>query len=136
MEILIIGIIVASIYFGMKKRRQKINQVEMSKERILEWLKREKGISNETIQRLQDMELQQIQFALMHQNMLNEQEMHRMMNEMNDPYLNPGLDAVVDSHYHGIDNGLEPNQNHQSNDFHNNDNNNNGSNGGGFNNGF
>lgn len=54
---------------------------------------------------------------------LNEQEMQRMMQ---DPYLNPGMDAVVDRHYHGINNGLDAH--HSGND------NNNGS--GGFNNGI
>lgn len=53
----------------------------------------------------------------------NEQHLQQMMQ---DPYLNPGLDNVVDRHYHGINNGMDPS--HSGNDH------NNGS--GGFNNGF
>ncbi|WP_019638526.1 hypothetical protein [Paenibacillus fonticola] len=47
-------------------------------------------------------------------------EQHQRM--MQDPYLNPGVDVVVDRHYHGLDQ-------HQSGNDHNNGN-------GGFNNGL
>ncbi|MNW65594.1 hypothetical protein D3C74_439900 [compost metagenome] len=58
----------------------------------------------------------------MQQNLLNEQEMQRIMH---DPYLNQGLDAVIDRHYHGIDNGLDQ-QHHFNNDHNNNGSGNNG----------
>lgn len=131
MEILVIGLIVAGIYIGLKKGRRKDNYDNERKERIIEWVKKEKNVSDATILGLQNMGLQQIQFALIQQNLMNEQEILRMMH---DPYLNPGLDVVVDNQYHGIDNGMEPHQHHQTNDIHNNNDNNGSS--GGFNNGL
>lgn len=128
----IIGIVFWAlvISFIVKKLKQHTKKTDLGKERILSWFAA-KGISAATIEELRHMDFQQMHRVLTEQNLLTQQELNRMMN---DPYLNQGLDLVIDSHYHGIDNGMEPSQHNQSNDFHN-DNNSNGS-GGGFNNGF
>lgn len=36
----------------------------------------------------------------------------RVMEEMHDPYLNPGQDIVVDESYHGIDHGMDDSFHH------------------------
>lgn len=55
---------------------------------------------------MREMDLMQLQdFALEH-NMLSQGEIDHLMEQMQDPYINPGLDHVIDEHYHGIDHGL------------------------------
>lgn len=45
------------------------------------------------------------------------QHMSQEHRRMTNPYINPGIDLVIDRHYHGIDNGVEPKQHHASDAF-------------------
>ncbi|MNO23410.1 hypothetical protein D3C76_132130 [compost metagenome] len=129
MTILLGFIIMVAGFYGISsivKKSQKRSEDTLKKNRILSWLEEEKGFSNETLGRLQAMNLQQMQLVIMQQNLLNEQELQHMIH---DPYLNQGLDVVVDRYYHGMDNGLDS-QNHYNND---NDDSNNTHGSGGFN---
>lgn len=89
MGLVISVIIIGAVFMGMKMKYKNHSQDEVQKKRILRWLEHEKGFSPETLQRMEIMKLQQLQVVIMQQNLLNEQEMQRIMH---DPYLNQGLD--------------------------------------------
>lgn len=38
---------------------------------------------------------------------LEEMMLQQQIQDMHDPYKNPGLDLVIDEHYHGIDHGMD-----------------------------
>ncbi|MNW44273.1 hypothetical protein D3C74_214980 [compost metagenome] len=123
MGLVISVIVILAVFIVIKMKYKNHSQDEVQKKRILRWLEHEKGFSPETLQRMEIMNLEHLQLVIMQQNLLNEQEMQRIMHE---PYLHQGLDPVVDRYYHGVDNGLDQHQN-----FHN-DNYNNGSGNNGF----
>lgn len=62
---------------------------------------------------LEQLQLQQIinehhQQSLLFQQQMEENMLHQQqLQDMHDPYQNPGQDIVVDEHYHHIDHGLD-----------------------------
>lgn len=89
---------------------------------LLNQLTSDNNIGQEAIGQMQDMDLQQMQEFAMENNFIDQEEMNNLLNEFDhfDPYTNPGVDLVVDEHYHGIDHGLDNDHFHDdfANDFH------------------
>lgn len=112
---IVAGIVVAIVLLTKKssnKSNAQYNQAHqadaMRRQRLIHYLHTQRNVSPETLSMLSAMSFVQIQnFAL--QNQLLDQQ---MMQQMFDPYMNPGIDLVVDQYYHGIDRGLEPQPDH------------------------
>lgn|SRR5690625_201853 len=62
---------------------------------LLQQMQHQQFQDNQDIQR-QERDLQELQRL----------EMEREMNDMHDPYVNPGQDMMIDENHHGIDHGL------------------------------
>ncbi|SMB83540.1 hypothetical protein SAMN00017405_1056 [Desulfonispora thiosulfatigenes DSM 11270] len=80
---------------------------------LLDQLTNDNNLEQQTIDQMQDMDLDQLQEFAMENNFMEQEDMNHLLDEFDpfDPYTNPGIDIVIDESYHGIDHGLD-------NDFH------------------
>ncbi|MBM7855928.1 hypothetical protein JOC37_002351 [Desulfohalotomaculum tongense] len=63
-------------------------------------------LDQETIEKMQDMDLNELQEFALQNDLMQQQELNELVNYMQDPYQNPGMDGVIDEYYHGLDRGL------------------------------
>lgn len=72
------------------------------------------NLDQETIAQMQAMDLHQLQGFAIENNFMAEDEMNHLVDEFDpfDPYDSPGIDLVVDEHYHGIDHALSDHHSH------------------------
>lgn len=56
-----------------------------------------------TMENMHQMDYEQLQQFALDQGLMQQEE----LNQIFDPYTNPGTDIVVDEHYHGINHGLD-----------------------------
>ncbi|MTI81419.1 MAG: hypothetical protein FH758_11145 [Firmicutes bacterium] len=100
---------------------------------LIDQLQRENNLDQDTINQMQDMDIDQLQQFAMENDFLQQDQLNDLMDnmqnaydnpdmdiaindfiqnteldmgqihDMQDPYITPGLDNVIDEHYHGID---------------------------------
>lgn len=83
---------------------------------LLNHLYNQHNLDAETMEKMQQMDHEQLQQFALEQGLMQQQELDLLAAQM-DPYQNPGSDIVVDEYYHGIDHGLDNYYNHDSGGF-------------------
>ena len=117
MEVIIYIIAGFVIYNLVKKSKRKAKGLSRSKEAagvggaataaFLHQIMEDQQLDQDMIDQLEQLNLQQMQEFALQNELLDQIEMQRMMDESMDPYLNPGIDVNIDEHYHGHDHGID-----------------------------
>ncbi|WP_031516238.1 hypothetical protein [Desulfofalx alkaliphila] len=69
-------------------------------------LQDQNSLDQQTLEQMEQMDLAQLQQFALDRQLIDQQQLDELMNQIHDPYLNPGLDLLVDESFHGIDHGL------------------------------
>ncbi|MFV2047073.1 hypothetical protein KDJ21_007320 [Metabacillus litoralis] len=117
MEVIIYIIAGFVIYNLVKKSKKKAKGLSRSRvaagvggaatAAFLHQLMEDQQLDQDMIDQLEQLNLQQMQEFALQNELLDQMEMQRMMDESMDPYLNPGIDVNIDEHYHGHDHGID-----------------------------
>ncbi|MBO8136613.1 MAG: hypothetical protein H0Z40_00485 [Desulfotomaculum sp.] len=73
---------------------------------LINQIQKHNDLDQETVESMQNMDLDEIRQFAVENNLADQQEIDNLINQMQDPYQNPGMDIIVDEYYHGLDRGL------------------------------